>query len=326
MIGLQQTLLLFTHLAANPGAILLLDEPDAHLEPLRQTQTFRLIVDMAKTTGGQVIAASHSEVVMNEVAEQGIVVAFLGHRPRRIDVHAHGAHVRKALIQYGFDHYVLAERTGWVLYLEGSTDLALLQAFAKRLNHGAAQAALGSPFMVPVCNQPKLVNEHFHALQVAKTDLVGVALFDSFGTPAQVHPPVALHQWRRRELENYCCQREALLEWAAAKARQHLGAHLAEDLAAGWVTVMETCISNLENALATMDKGSPWSSTIKASDDVLAPLIKKFYDALDLGTLTNKSDYHEIVDYLPVSAIDPEITTALDLIAATAARACPATA
>jgi len=33
--GLQQTLLLLAHLYANPKTILLLDEPDAHLEVLR---------------------------------------------------------------------------------------------------------------------------------------------------------------------------------------------------------------------------------------------------------------------------------------------------
>jgi len=34
--GLQQTLLLLAHLYTHPGSILLLDEPDAHLEILRQ--------------------------------------------------------------------------------------------------------------------------------------------------------------------------------------------------------------------------------------------------------------------------------------------------
>src|SRR5260221_7811448 len=40
--GLQQTLLLLAHLYANPKTILLLDEPDAHLEILRQRQTYQL--------------------------------------------------------------------------------------------------------------------------------------------------------------------------------------------------------------------------------------------------------------------------------------------
>ncbi len=36
--GMQQTMLLLAYLHANPGAVLLLDEPDAHLEVLRQRQ------------------------------------------------------------------------------------------------------------------------------------------------------------------------------------------------------------------------------------------------------------------------------------------------
>ena len=45
--GLQQTLLLLAHLYANPGTVLLLDEPDAHLEILRQKQVYVLLRDIA---------------------------------------------------------------------------------------------------------------------------------------------------------------------------------------------------------------------------------------------------------------------------------------
>ena len=41
--GLQQTLLLLTYLYRNPGTTLLLDEPDAHLEILRQRQIYQLL-------------------------------------------------------------------------------------------------------------------------------------------------------------------------------------------------------------------------------------------------------------------------------------------
>src|SRR4030042_608078 len=41
--GLQQTLLLLTFLWGNQGSIILLDEPDAHLEILRQRQIFALL-------------------------------------------------------------------------------------------------------------------------------------------------------------------------------------------------------------------------------------------------------------------------------------------
>ena len=62
--GLQQTLLILAYIYANPRTVLLLDEPDAHLEVLRQRQTYQLITDLAEEKGSQIIAASHSEVVM----------------------------------------------------------------------------------------------------------------------------------------------------------------------------------------------------------------------------------------------------------------------
>ena len=82
--GLQQTLLLLAYMYANPGAVLLLDEPDAHLEILRQRQIYRLLTDMANESGSQIIAASHSEVLLNEAAGRDVVVAFVG-APHRID-------------------------------------------------------------------------------------------------------------------------------------------------------------------------------------------------------------------------------------------------
>ena len=53
----------------------------------------------------------------------------------------------KALREIGFEQYYQAEQTGWGLYLEGSTDLAMLQAFARRLGHEEAVRALEKPFV-----------------------------------------------------------------------------------------------------------------------------------------------------------------------------------
>jgi ABC-type branched-subunit amino acid transport system ATPase component len=76
--GLQQTLLLLAHQHANPGTVLLLDEPDAHLEILRQRQIFDVLTESGKRKDVQIVAASHSEVMLNEAAERGTVVAFVG--------------------------------------------------------------------------------------------------------------------------------------------------------------------------------------------------------------------------------------------------------
>lgn len=69
--GLQQTLLILAYLHAYPGAVLLLEEPDAHLETLRQKNIYRLLSEAASERGNQIIVASHSEVIVNEAAERG---------------------------------------------------------------------------------------------------------------------------------------------------------------------------------------------------------------------------------------------------------------
>lgn len=148
--GQQQTLLLLAHMSAHPGSVLLLDEPDAHLEILRQRQIYQLLTEEAAHTNSQIIAASHSEVLLNEAADRDVVIAFVG-KPHRID--DRGSQVLKSLKDIGFEDYYLAEETGWVLYLEGSTDLAILQAFARRLHH-PAKALLERPFVHYVANQP----------------------------------------------------------------------------------------------------------------------------------------------------------------------------
>jgi len=51
--GFLQTLLLFAYMFANPNTVLLLDEPDAHLEVIRQRETFQRINEMAQETKSQ---------------------------------------------------------------------------------------------------------------------------------------------------------------------------------------------------------------------------------------------------------------------------------
>jgi energy-coupling factor transporter ATP-binding protein EcfA2 len=182
--GQQQTLLLLAHMAVHPGSVLLLDEPDAHLEFLRQRQIYRTLTETARETGSQIIAASHSEVLLNEAADRDVVVAFVG-RPHRID--DRGSQVSKALKEIGFEQYYQAEATGWVLYLEGSTDLAMLQAFAQRLGH-PAQAALERPFVHYVGNQPSKARDHFYGLREAKPDLIGCAIYDRIETRLSEDP------------------------------------------------------------------------------------------------------------------------------------------
>jgi len=311
--GQQQTLLLLAHMAVHPGAVLLLEEPDAHLEILRQRQIYQILTHTAEDTQSQIIAASHSEVILNEAADRDVVVAFVG-RPHRID--GRSSQVLKALKEIGFDHYYQAEEAGWVLYLEGATDLAMLQSLAERLDHQAA-TVLERLFVHYVGNQPKEAQRHFHGLREAKPDLVGCGIFDRLDRPLPVDEVLRLCMWERREFENYVCQRETLLAFAQAKAREEEG----DLFAASWRDAMEEAIDEISSALGALGKPDPWGRDVKASDEFLDPLFNKFYANVKLPNLMRKTHYHTLAPFVSEEAIDPEVVEKLDLVVGVAKRA-----
>lgn len=316
--GLQQTLLLFSHLATHPESVLLLDEPDAHLEILRQRQIYEMLTGFAAQQNSQIIAASHSEVILNEAAARDVVVAFLG-EPHRID--DRGSQLLKSLRSIGSEQYYQAEQTGWVLYLEGATDLAILRAYAEKLDHPAREI-LERPFVKYVENQPQKAREHFYGLREAKPDLIGFGLFDRLEMQLQTSPELRLYMWKRREIENYLCQREVLIAWAEDMGRRQEGPLFAP----AWKAKMEEAIAEIEQALETLGKGSPWDAHTKVSDDFLNPLFESFFKKRGMPNLMEKTNYHTLARYVSESQIDPEISTVLNAITEVAKRATPVTA
>lgn len=318
--GCQQVLLLLSYLLANPGAVLLLDEPDAHLEILRQRDIYNLLTSIAAETNSQIIAASHSEIVLQEAAERDVVVAFVG-QPHRMDTRSRHQ-VKKALESIPMADYFIARQMGWMLYLEGSTDLAILQKLAARLHHPASEVLCAK---VPVHylgnNKPQEARDHFHGLREAKPDLVGFALFDRLDRELQSGTALVERMWSRREIENYLVTPESLrafvqlglcsddlLDQAERKTR---------------LVVLEKCVSELTHALKLTNKPDPWGPDIKVTDDFLDPLFRLFYEQLGIPQATYKRDYHDLADAIPVGQIAPEVRDVLDQIQKVAAQARP---
>jgi hypothetical protein len=314
--GLQQTLLLLAHLALNTGSVLLIDEPDAHLEILRQRQIYQALSDAANEQRSQIIMASHSEVILNEAADRDVVVAFLG-KPHRID--DRGSQLLKSLREIGFDQYYQAEQTGWVLYLEGATDLAILRALAEVLGHDS-RSALAKPFVHYVSNQPSKAREHFYGLREAHRTLLAFALFDHIDGRLENAPGLVEAQWQKREIENYICTKETLLAWAKAQGEEQVGPLFASS----WVTAMEASIAEIESAMVVLGKGSPWAATTKVSDDFLEPLFENFFRRLSLPNLMRKTQFHVLARHVPRDQIDPEVDQILTKMCAVASRAQPA--
>jgi predicted ATPase len=321
--GLQQTLLLLAYMYIHPGAVLLLDEPDAHLEILRQRQIYQLLTDTAQKNGNQIIAASHSEVLLNEAAQRDVVVAFVG-RPHRIN--DRGSQTLKALKDIGFDHYYQAEQTGWVLYLEGSTDLAILRQFAEKLEYQEAVETLERPFVHYVSNQPPEVRKHFFGLREAVPKLQGIAIFDRLDHDTSEDIGAQFCMWRRREIENYLCYQEVLEAYATASGTENLPGPLFEAAHAdSRRKAMRETIEEMIKAMDTLGKNSPWDDDTKVSDDFLVPLFRKFFKRLGYYNVMDKKNFHELARFVPKNLIDPEVREKLEDIVSVARSARPRT-
>jgi ABC-type taurine transport system ATPase subunit len=319
--GFQQTLLLTAYILTRPNSVILLDEPDAHLEILRQRQTYQLLTRLARERSCQIVAASHSEVLLNEAADRDVVIAFVGD-PHRID--DRGTQTLKALREIGFEHYLKAEQRGWVIYLEGATDLAILQAFSDTLDH-PCRTLLEAAFYHYVGNQISKAQSHYWGLRDAKPDLEGIAILDRDDRPTSARDGFEVFYWPRREIENYLCQPEVLEAYAGSLATSLSAGPLLDFVdRSRYRDAMRQAIEDYVPPRALRDRADSWWNDTKASTDFLDRVFPAFLQAIGLPAgLMTKTNYHELARFVPPAMISDDIRTALDMIAAVAARAHP---
>lgn len=320
--GMQQTLLLLSHLALNPGTIILMDEPDAHLEIVRQREIYDLLSETVSKTGGQLVIASHSEVLLRHGSGRARIVAFVG-QPH--DVEDDGQLV-KSLRDIGYGEIELARKSGFVLYVEGISDLPILRALAVRVGHPDAVAALDAAFVRTCGNQPGRARDSFYGLREALPQLVGVALFDRLPT-TELHEHGVLQElmWRRREIENYLCSRNTLMAFAEATAPSAPNSLFHDDAVRSRKRAISDLLDEMEVASRTLDRDfDPWSGDTKASDEVLKPLMRQFHERMgEPDPFRRKSDYARLAAHVPEEELISELGEKLDAIARAHSRATP---
>ena len=319
--GLQQTLLLLAFMYSHPRSVVLLDDPDAHLEPLRQRQTYELLRTVAADSGSQVVIATHSEALLNEAAGQDLVIAFAGKPYRLAD--SRGQVVKSLRDRdIGLDQFLQAEQTGWILYLPESTHLSILRALARRTRHGAGATALDRPFVHYVGNDRSVATRHFLGIKQALPRVRGLALFERLDVESPMADPLECLQWKKREIENYICTRRTLDEYVRATARADVTRELLRKVEEEKrLAAMETSVKEISVALETLGKSSPWSAGIRASDEFIEPLFKNYFKRLRLPNLMANKSFYELAEYIPEDEIDSEVTEKLDAIAAVAENA-----
>jgi ABC-type cobalamin/Fe3+-siderophores transport system ATPase subunit len=234
--GQQQMLLVLAYLMANKGAVLMIDEPDAHLEILRQSQIYTTITEVAQKYECQIIMVTHSEVVLNEATTVNFVIDG---KIIKIDDKNNFKWVRNALKDFGIEHYYKAQLNPHILYIESSTDISMLRTFAKKFNHPAVAIFEGKLNFYYTQNESpensfdnelnrksgayrQHKKEHFNAIKTVVPQLKAIGIFDGDNKNRQdeVQPDFAVFYWKRYELENYFITPKTILAFAEKEWRE----------------------------------------------------------------------------------------------------------
>jgi hypothetical protein len=188
-----------------------------------------LLRDIANENSSQVVIVTHSEVILDEALDTNLTLLLEGHA----DDLAKKQDIKNSLKHFGTDHYVKARERGYVLYVEGGTDVDMLRGFAERLAHPVADIWDERINSFYVQNNYPLqdVNaelerveggfgltprEHFNGLRNLLPSLQGLAILDNDGQNRQDRDEGALkiRYWRRYEVENYFITPELLRRYA----------------------------------------------------------------------------------------------------------------
>jgi hypothetical protein len=311
--GFQQILLLLSCTLLNPHAVILIDEPDAHLEILKQREIYNLLKQVTRDSQSQLIIATHSEVLMNEAtSEDKIVIFYPVDTPKVIDPQ-YNKQIIRSLKDYGFQNYILAEKQKFVLYLEGSTDLDMLKSFAEVLNHQAKQTIKDIFVYYLNSNDPAISRKHFSALKDAIPELKGFALYDRIDNPLNTLNQLMEHSWRKKEFENYFFKPYLLLRWVDS---QFPGMDLfTESEKEKQKEVMKQTIENIIPKYALNDLEADYWNEQHASKE-LDKIFGEFFRQLNKPVELSKNKYYNLILLMKPEEVDSEIKEVLNKIAA----------
>ena len=296
-------LLILAFLFARPSSLILLDEPDAHLYVLLQKQLYDIIRSLCHQRRGQLVVASHAEVLIDSTSPRQILSFYK--KPHLLATDSDRDQVREALKRVTSLELLLSENSAGVLYLEGSTDFDLLKAWAAVLNHDlAAWFKSRALWHNNKGRSPKEARAHFFSLKVARPDISAVLLLDGDNRSLPDHElsadSLTILRWERYEAESYHLHPETIRRFVA-KERGELFANAA--------------LSYMQEQLPPAFFKAPLAtSAFLKSEPASKTLLPSLLEKADV-TIT-KSDYYLIAEQMLASEIPAEITEKLDAIQA----------
>lgn len=337
--GFQQMLLIFAYLYSHKRSVLLVDEPDAHLEILRQKQVYVLLRDIATENETQVVMVTHSEVILDEALDKNLTLLLDG----KADDLAAKKDIRNTLKHFGADHYVKARERGYVLYVEGGTDLDMLRALAERTGHPVASSwdeRINAFYVQDNYPSQSLESElerveggfgitpkdHFFALHRQIPNLRGLAILDNDGRAREGFGTRGLKvvYWRRYEAENYFITPEVLRDYALNNYRDmELFGSFREDIQAVLDTlILERVFNGVRSDFETYQSSTAsvallvWNAKterLKLSD-FAEEFFRRLAHKLGHPMLIKKGELHRLVPYASLTDIPEEVSEKLDLL------------
>jgi ABC-type branched-subunit amino acid transport system ATPase component len=337
--GFQQMLLIFAYLFSHKKSVLLIDEPDAHLEMLRQKQVYVLLRDIATENHSQVVIVTHSEVILEEALDRNLTLLLDG----KADDLAAKKEIRDTLKHFGAEHYVKARERGYVLYVEGGTDIDMLRAFADHLDHPVAKIwdeRINSFYVQN--NYPNQTleaelarveggfgitpKEHFFALRTMIPDLRGLAILDNDGRNPEGFDSGGLNIvfWQRYEAENYFITPDILRNFAR---EQYSDLELFDRFQTETEEVLSQLILERLFAGNTRDFNTWKNAATEASQllweakterlklsDFAEEFFRRLAQKLGHAMLLKKGELHRLVPYIERATVSQEVTEKLDLL------------
>ena len=337
--GMQQMLLLFASLYGDRGRLLLVDEPDAHLEILRQRQAYVLLREVAAQRDSQIVMVTHSETILREALDRNLTFLLRGSADNLAD----RSEIADALRHYGAEHYVRARERGYVLYVEGRTDLDLLRAFAERLDHPVLRCwdeRVNAFYVRDNHPDPDLDSElerveggygvtptrHFFGIRGIVPGLRGLAILDRNGRVRDDSDDGGLRivHWQRYEIENYFVSPELLERYALSRAEgstlfDGFGAEAGSVLDA---LVLERVFRGRDRDFALWQAADPetrrllWEAETRQTklSDFAEEFFRRLADRTKQPMLLRKGDLHQLIPFVAPDAVPDEVGEKLDLL------------
>lgn len=342
--GQQEVLLLIAYIYTHKKATLLLDEPDAHLEILRQKQVFSLLKHLAEKNGNQIIIATHSEVILNEASESNLVLLLDGTAINLAD--SSKKTIKLALKDFGLEHYYKARVCKSVLYVEGSTDIEMLRAFSVKLKHLLEKLLDDKIYSYYVAdneasntfeNELKRASgyyqnakKHFQAVNSCVPTLRGIGIFDNDNANRidEIKPELAMLYWRKYEFENYFAFpyiiEEYVTEYFKKEGKTDIELNEIRNITESAINeaILTELLNNNQEALQDYlripselkrELFKNFLTNRKASQ-FLETCFKNISKQFKLPIMLNKGNYHVLIKFINPKDIEPEISEKLDFL------------